>query len=273
MGDDVDLPKPCPAFALALAGIVLAGCAGAGAGGPASTPKTATVDLDYASTSLGFRNSGALAPGRLMLWDVVANDLVVLEDAIPLPVTGATAPATLQATDVQGVDVQARGGGAFASVVSGEIKAAVSRDLVLQVEQASRESNQNARGAMSAAYAARQTEGADPFGGWRVADATQHPDRYRYVLLVNPVRAAKESIGFRASSGGSLAANVVGTAQGEIAVDFSGGASGSCAQSGADLPVCLFNVQVLQAFIQTNGNLDYTPVQFSREALSGAFRK
>ncbi|MBP7000530.1 hypothetical protein [Amaricoccus sp.] len=262
-------PRPLPTFVCLIA---LAGCGGTPtprAGG--APPGTAMIGLEYASTSLGFRNSGDLAPGRLYLWDLAGGDLVDIEAGIPLKVLSSSPPADRVASQVEGFTLAA--GADVAGQARGEVRAAVSRDLRLDVTQASRDENADPRGAISAVYRARQAAGEDAFTGWRVRDATGNPDRYRYVLLVDPVRAASESVRFASQSGGSAGVGVVDTVVGSVEVSVPAETAASCRQSTGERPICFLNARVLRPFLNAANNLDYEPVAYSKEALSGAFRK
>ncbi len=227
---------------------------------------TASIGLDYASTSLGFRNSGALSPGRLMLWDTAEGELVDLERGIPMAVGSTTTPTDMQARDVNGVTIAAAGGD-IGRAANGQIRAAVSRDLEIIVREVA------TRTALSQAYVARRNEDADPERAWRVADATGDPARYHYVLLVDPVRASSEQVRFVTETGGSVGVNIVNTAQGDISVRVPTDTQASCAQSSGDRPICFINAEVLKVFLNANRNLDYEPVGYSRAALSDALRR
>jgi hypothetical protein len=254
----------------------LVGCLGmlAACGPTINTPtngNVASIGLDYASTSLGFRNSGALSSGRLMLWDTEADDLVDLESDIPLPVSSLSPPADLAATNVNGVTVSS--GLDLTGETIAEIGARVSGELVIDVRDATRETSSNAFTALSSAYRARQAEGVDAFRTWRVADATGNTERFRYVLLIDPVRAASESVRFKTEGGASVKVNVVDTAQGDISVSVADEAAARCRQANAERAVCFVNAKVLRVFLNANGNLDYEPVSYSRSKLAQAFRK
>jgi hypothetical protein len=176
---------PRRAALLLLATLALPGCNGTG-GVPA--------DFDYASTSLGLRNSGLLEPGQLFLLDLSTATLLNLQETVPLAAPGSVQPpATLVASNVSGVSFGATAEG---GAVSADAKAAFERSLSFRVEDAQRVGHSDVITAVSSAYA------RDPDGNrerWHIADLVGNPGRYRLVVLVNPTFARKEAIEFVSS--------------------------------------------------------------------------
>ena len=260
-------PIARPAFFFACLGI-MASCTPMPVVSPVAT---ASIGLDYASTSLGFRNSGALGVGRLMLWDQETGELVDLDSAIPLQVASTSTPANLAATNVSGITVSANV--QLASADLAEIGTSVSRDLTIEAKDAVRDTTINELTALSDAYRRHFDASEDVFRTWRVADAAGNPGRYKYVLLVDPVRASSETVQFSSTTSASANVTIVDTVQGKLSVKVPNNASASCSQVNRERALCFVNAKVLQVYLNASGRLDYQPVAYSRAALAEAFRK
>jgi len=249
----------------AVALTLLLGCA------PNPSPPTtsqATVDLSYAGTSLGFRNSGALSAGRLFLWDLEENTLASLSSDVPLTRNSPTIPATLEASSVQGAAVV---GTLNASPgFEGKVESEVRRNLSFTVVDAVRVDAAQTYSGLSEAYRRLQIDGVDAYRAWRVADATQNPNRYKFVLLTDEVRALEERVLLDNSASGSASFRVIDELAGEVLVTIPSNVSASCS---GDNVTCYVNASVLTVFINSQGNLDYSPYAFSRKSLAEALRK
>lgn len=234
------------------------------------TPPTtrAILDLDYASTSLGFRNSGALSAGRLLLWDQQDQTLVTLQSDIALSTLPPTTPVKLEASSVQGVTVSA------SVKLTDEAQAAIASEVrsnvAFEVKDAVRLNSTRVYDGLSSAYRDLTASGVNAFAAWRVADATENPDRYKYVLLVDEIRASSENITYQNSSTSSASFTIVDSINGDIRVEIPSNSTAKC--SGENV-TCYFNASVIRAFINDTGNLDYSPAAFSTSALVDALRK
>lgn len=231
-------------------------------------PKKVDLDLDYANTSLGFRNSGAFSPGRLYLWDQDENKLVVLSSDIPLSQSVPSTPSTLKATSVTGFSIEGK-----ADVVTqfkADIEAEVKKKLNFSAENASRIDATGNMGAMTKAYRNLHESDVNAFTAWRVGDATDHPEHFKYVLLTDVVTASEESIDVSGEKSGGLGISVADEWGADIRVKIPKDVSASCSGERA---VCYFDAVVYKVFLNEKNNLDYEPVGFSKEKLSQAFKK
>ncbi len=231
--------------------------------------KSVTTNLDFANTSLGFRNSGLLAPGRLMLWDTETNDLITLATNIKMKANSARSKTTLKASQVRGIEI-----GASASLSTQDeasIKAAVQNKVEFTVQEARRVNRTGQFSAVSAAYIEAKNNGEDPFKSWRLDEATApaNQDRYKIVLLDSEVRASSEEITIGGEAGIDGKLTVAGEGQGGIDVSFPRSTTASC--KGENV-TCYISATVVTPVIQKNGNLGYKRGPFDREALSAALR-
>lgn len=240
----------------------LVGCADA----PPAT--RAVLDLDYASTSLGFRNSGALSAGRLLLWDQREQTLVTLQSDIALSSLPPTAPVKLEASSVQGVTVSASVN--LTEEAQAAIASEIRSNVAFEVEDAVRLNSTRVYDGLSKAYRDLASSGVNAYAAWRVGDATGNPDRYKYVLLVDEIRASSESLSYQNSNTSSASFTIVDSVSGEIRVEIPSNSTAKCIGENV---TCYFNVSVIRAFINDNGNLDYSPAAFSSSALVAALRK
>lgn len=233
------------------------------------TPGTsqATIDLDYANTSLGFRNSGALSAGRLMLWDTSDNSLVSLATDIPLSSKAPTTSAKLEASSVKGASIKA--GVKLTDKANGQIESNILNNLSFVITDAVRVDNTRVYSGISSAYTALIAEGVDPRRSWRVDDAVTSPARYKFVLLRDEVRASQETIVLDKSASGKASFTVTDEVSGDITVTIPNKTTAKC--SGTQV-VCYVNATVMQVYINASGGLDYAPVSYDRRALSRALR-
>lgn len=233
---------------------------------PAS--RQATLNLDYASTSLGYRNSGALSAGQLYLWDQVDNQLVSLDPAIPLAEVGRSTPANLQAENVSGVEVSING--ELSTAAKASIGHTVSTKVSFAVTDAVRVTTAQVYSAISQAYVNLGATGVDAFRAWRIADVTSNPDRYKFVLLIDPVLASNEelSINNKNSSGASF--SITDKILGNVKVDIPQSTTARCSGTAV---TCYLNARVMTVFINASGRLDYQPAALDRAKLSAALRR
>lgn len=233
------------------------------------TPPTtrAVLDLDYASTSLGFRNSGALSAGRLLLWDQQERTLITLQSDIALSTLPPSAPVKLEASSVQGVTVSASVN--LTDEAQAAIASEVRRNVAFEVKDAVRLNSTRVYDGLSRAYRDLVASGVNAHAAWRVDDATGNPNRFKYVLLVDEIRASSESLAYQNSITNSASFTIVDSVSGEIRVEVPSNSTAEC--SGENV-TCYFNASVLQAFINERGNLDYSPAAFSSNALVAALR-
>lgn len=246
---------------LLILSFALVGCNG-------TTPTArAVLDLDYANTSLGFRNSGALSAGRLLLWDQQEQTLVTLQSDIALATLPPTSPVNLEASSVQGVTVSASV--SLTDEAQAAIASEVRNNVSFVVQDAVRLNSTRIYSGLSNAYEQLTASGVNAFAAWRVADATGSPDRFKYVLLIDEIRASSETLSYENSSTNSASFSIIDRVSGEIRVEIPSNSTAEC--SGENV-TCYFNASVIRAFINENGNLDYSPAAFSRTALVDAFR-
>lgn len=230
-------------------------------------PKSVTTNLDYANTSLGFRNSGLLAPGRLMLWDTQTNDLITLATNIKMKANSSRTRTTLKASQVRGIEIGA--GASLTSQDEANIKAAVENKVEFTVKEARRVNRTEQFSAVSATYIEAKNNGEDPFTAWRLDEAVADPGRYKIVLLDSEIKANSEEITIGGTAGIDAKLTVAGEGQGGIDVSFPRSTTASCA--GDQVP-CYINATVVTALLKSNGNLSYRRAAFDREALSAALR-
>lgn len=247
---------------LLIAPVLLCGCFGN------DTPATRTVlDLDYASTSLGYRNSGALSAGRLLLWDQVEGSLVSLQSDIPLSTRNPTNPVRLEATAVQGVSVSASVN--LTEEARTAIASEVRRNVSFVVEDAIRLNSSDVYSGLSDAYRRLNARGVNAFAAWRVEDATGNPNRFRYVLLVDEIQASSESLTYDGGTTSSISFTIVDSVNGEIRIESPSNVTATCSGQSA---TCYVNARVLRPFINESGNLDYEPTSYNRALLAHALR-
>ncbi|MCY4288761.1 MAG: hypothetical protein OXC63_09235 [Aestuariivita sp.] len=229
----------------------------------------AVLNLDYASTSLGFRNSGALSAGRLFLWDQTDQTLVNIQSDIDLPTRPATNPVTLEASSVQGVTISASVG--LTDDVHAEIASEVQSNIAFKVEDVVRLNNFQVHNGLSSAYRNLQASGVNAEASWRIRDSIDDRKRFSYVLIADEITASSESVTYRDSSSDSTSLTVFDSAIGEkINVEIP---SYSTAKCSGEKVTCYFNVRVFKVRINKNGNLDYHPHGYNKTELVEAFRK
>lgn len=249
-------------IALILSFSLLIGCTDA-------PPKTlAVLDLDYASTSLGFRNSGALSAGRLLLWDQQEQTLVTLQSDIELSTLPPTTPVKLEASSVQGVTVSASVN--LTDEAQAAIASEVRSNISFEVEDAVRLNSTRVYDGLTRAYRKLAASGVNAQTAWRVGDATGNPNRFKYVLLIDEVQASSENLSYQNSNTNSASFTIVDSVNGEIRVEVPSNSTAKC--SGEDV-TCFFSASVIQAFINDRGNLDYSPAAFSSSELVAALRR
>ena len=196
--------------------------------GCTNTPSTtrAVLDLDYASTSLGFRNSGALSAGRLFLWDQQEQTLVTLQSDIELSTLPPTTPVKLQASSVQGVSVSASVN--LTDEAQAAIASEVRSNVAFEVADAVRLNSTHIYDSLSRAYRDLVASGVNAHAAWRVSDATGNPNRFKYVLLVDEIRASSENLSYQNSSTNSASFTIVDSVSGEIRVEIPSNSTAKC---------------------------------------------
>ena len=227
----------------------------------------ATVNLDYASTSLGYRNSGALSSGRLMLWDTAADELVTLQSDIPLGNRAPTPPVRLEATSVRGASIS--GSVDLPKTVNTRIATELRNNLTFSISDAVRINATGVYSGISQAYRDLIDEGVNAFSAWRVADVTGQPSRYKYVLVTDEIRASDELLALDKSFSSDASFSIVDTVEGEVKVIIPASNTAKCSGAGV---ICYVNVSVLKVFLNDDGNLDYSPASFNSEKLVKALR-
>lgn len=237
-----------------------------GCGGDVSTTR-AVLDLDYSSTSLGYRNSGALSAGRLLLWDQTEGTLISLQSDIELSTLPPTTPVKLEASAVQGVTVSASV--ELTQEAEAAIASEVRRNVSFEVNDAVRLNSTKIYDGLSAAYRALAANGVNGYAAWRVEDATANSGRYKYVLLIDEIQASSESLSYENSTTTNFSFTVVDSVNGEIKIESPSNSTAKC--SGQSV-TCYINVSVIRAFINSNGNLDYSPAAFDKSELVSALR-
>ncbi|WP_176085794.1 hypothetical protein [Martelella sp. HB161492] len=237
----------------------------------AGCSKSAIVDLNYAQTNLGYRNSGGLAPGKIFLWDSEDNKLVDLHTIASLGSEPLAAPASYRASSVRGYSV-ALGGQSpgINPAVEADISGAVSRNISYTVEDAIRVNNNKIYTAMKDAYTAL---GEDGYRLWHVDDLRSGP-RYKLVLLVDPVLASRETLTYDKSAVANGRFTLKTAAIGKITLTFPNTGTSSCKAAGSERAACFINAFVLDAWVKPDKLLGFSPAtDFDPSALSSAFRK
>lgn len=235
---------------------------------PVVSANSVSVGLDFANTSLGYRNSGLYSPGRLYLWDQERNELTRIAQSVDLPEIGRTGPQTMEASRVGGFSLVTSA--TLPDTATAEIATRIERDLSFRIADAERVRNGRIYSAISEAYRRTIDEGVDAYRAWRVEDAVTQPSRYKYVLIIEPIYATSETITLDNTASGEASFTVASEELGAISVEIPETATASC--SGAQA-LCYFDVAVMTASLNDNRNLDYTPAAYSSAALSEAFRK
>ncbi|MEM8538427.1 MAG: hypothetical protein AAGF56_11285 [Pseudomonadota bacterium] len=260
---------------LIIAGLaLLPGCFG-------NQTDVASLDMNFAKTSLGFRNTGNLSSGTLYLWDQAEgqNSLVRIASDIPLVERQPNPPGNRVATSVTGFAIQTSAQLTDAAI--GEIQSEVINSVSFSSTNAITLENPQPERAMSATYAAQRREHeanpgetSNPFVSWRVADATQQPDRYKYVLLNNAVLASAESLSYNNEAGTTFDFDVPTGDGVNLNVRFNDSSSQSCTETVAgQRATCYISAKVYRVFLNEANNLDYAPVAASNNALADAFRR
>jgi len=225
-----------------------------------------SIGLNYAATDLGYRNSGALNPGKLFIWDIVNNELIDLRSTIGLQAHSTTRPANLEAKNVKGFEIN--GGVNLPSTATASVETAVSRSVSFIAKDAVREDNAQIYSSISESYAALGDSG---YRAWRI-DELRKRQAYKLVVLLDPTYAREEQVAINGSvsASGNLTVNSVG---GNISVKVPRESNASCSAAGDIRATCFINVAVLDVFVNDNGNLDYQPARgVDRSKLPEAFR-
>jgi hypothetical protein len=242
------------------------------------TKNTASLDLNYARTSLGFRNSGDLSSGRLYLWDLNEENLTLIAAGIGLPERTPNQPGNREATSVSGFAIQAGADVNGQGVIN--ISQKVEDSLSFSSTNALTIENNQLETAMSSTYSALRSQyqsdpsnTANPYISWRVEDATSNQDRYKYVLLYNEVQASAEFLKFEGSIESSVSFDVPNGASGNVAVSITSTATQSCTETvEGERAVCYINAKVYNVFLNDSRNLDYSPISTNNLDLAEALR-
>ena len=239
--------------------------------------KTVPVNLDYARTSLGYRNSGLLRPGSLFFWDTQANELISLSSDVVLPEFKPNTKTSIEAKNIRGIEVGLQA--ELPSVVSGEIEAAIRNNYVFVVNNATKATSQRRYSAISKTYARLRQDGQNPYNLWRIDDLTGNRARYKIVLAESPVYADSESLQFLSGGDGSIKIQSPTNQKVTFAVKAPRESAAKCSGQPA---LCFINLFVLDVLLSTatdqNGKtiqkLDYRPSSgVNRELLPAALRK
>ncbi|MEL6753219.1 MAG: hypothetical protein AAFO57_04270, partial [Pseudomonadota bacterium] len=226
-----------------------------------------TVNHDYANTSLGYRNSGALSAGRLMLWDVQENDLITLAADVPVATLSPTPPVRLEATSIRGASFTASAD--IPETTSARISSEVRNNLSFSISDAVRINAAETYSAISRSYTTLISSGVNAFTAWRIADVTGMPDRYKFVLVTDEIRASDETVSLDSTFASGVEFAIEDTASGTVQVSIPSTTTAKC--SGEEV-ICYVNVSVLTVFINDTGNLDYSPSGFDAIKLVNALR-
>lgn len=239
--------------------------------------KTVPVNLDYARTSLGYRNSGLLRPGSLFLWDTQTNELVSLSSDVVLPEVKPNSKTSIEAKNIRGIEVGLQA--ELPSVVAGEIKAAIRNNYVFVVNNATRATSQKRYSAISKTYATLRQDGQDPYNLWRIDDLAGNSSRYKMVLAESPVYADSETLQFLSGGDGSI--KIKSPANQDVTFTVKAPREDAAKCSGQPA-LCFINLFVLDVLLNTttdqNGQtvqkLGYRPSSgVDREMLPEALRK
>jgi hypothetical protein len=238
---------------------------------------TVPVNLDYARTSLGYRNSGLLESGSLFFWDTQENELVSLYSGVPLTERKAPNTTSIEAKNIQGIEVGLEA--EIPKVVSGQIKAAIRNNYVFVVNKANRATSSKRYSAISASYEELLIAGQDPYISWRVRDLVSKPKRYKLVLAVSPVYAESESLQFQSGGNGTISVQSPDNRKASFTVKAPKDRSAKCSGTPA---LCFINLWVLDVelkrTIDENSDeqrtLHYQPsIGIDSEKLPEALRK
>ncbi len=228
------------------------------------------VDLNYAHTSLGYRNSGQLADGQIYIWDKEANTLSDLRSPATLKVASRRVPTTLVASQVKGFELT--GKTELPEIVKAEATAKVQNGTKFLAESASRVTNSAVYSSVSAAYAALRSEGVDAYSAWKIDLLRSNRKRYKLVVLVDPVYADKEESSINKDVEGAFSVSSQGGHNGQYQIKIPNNVSASCSGKAA---LCYINTAVLNVRVKEDGNLDYVPSEMKPSDirnLSAAFR-
>tara|TARA_R110002020_G_scaffold88345_3_gene217045 strand:- start:1730 stop:2497 length:768 start_codon:yes stop_codon:yes gene_type:complete len=241
--------------------LALAGC---------DTYPTASPDFNFTKTSLGYRNSGLLSEGRIFFWDTDTNELIDLGDHVELRTTRTVGPQKFEAKNLSGFELT--GSADLTPSAKAEVSAYISRNFAFEVAGAEKEESANPLDAVLAKYA--EIQPANGYFRWRVEELTSDPQRYKLVVIKDPVYATRERISVNDEAGASGSIDVPTEAIGKVKVKISRAASALCEGTRA---LCFVNVHVAEARLnRTVGErtLDLrTANRVSSEKLSAAFRK
>lgn len=238
---------------------------------------TVPVNLDYARTNLGYRNSGLLESGNLYLWDMQRNELVSLYTGIPLTEKKSPTTTSIEAKNIQGIEVGLNA--EIPKAVTGQIKAAIRNNYVFVVNKANKATSSKRFTAISSTYSQLRNDGQDPFFTWRVNDLASNPQRYKLVLAESPVYAESESLQFQSGGDGSISVKSPNDEDVSFTVKAPRDRSAKCSGSPA---LCFINLLVIDVRLKEStdesGNpvrtIDYrTSTGIDREKLPEALRK
>lgn len=235
---------------------------------------TATPKFDYSRTSLGYRNSGLLAEGRVFFWDTEANQLIDLGDSISLRVVRAIGPQDMAARNVRGFDVTVGGApnAAVGRAVEADVTAYLEQESAFVVKNAEREISADPRGGLYDKY--REIQPNDGAYRWRVRELDSNPGRYKLVVITDPVYASSESIVVGGKAGTDVSIRVPSVANGKVKISLSDVNEASCTGQRA---LCFFNVFVAEGELVRVDGVQKLRLRgtdnVSRAELTEAFRK
>lgn len=251
------------ALGAALSALVLAGC---------SETATVTPVLEYAHTSLGYRNSGLLTAGELYIWDLQQNSLIPIGSADEFELRTKTDPTTLEAKNVRGFDVEISANAKVEQISAdfkSSFKSKLNNEFFFKAENASARTYKNTYGAISSEY---RKLGEDGYRLWRVKDLLQK-SRFKLVAVVGIVTATKEELSIKKDFENEFTLNVEGVGDTKFKVNFPNNTYGKCSGKNA---ICYFKVAVMDVSLGANKTLEYVPSSssdYSNASLSEAFRK
>ncbi len=230
-----------------------------------------SVELDYAPTSLGFRNSGALEPGQLMIWDRTNNSLTDIGSDIALQNVSEGPPRDLETNFVDAVKLNA--GFNLTDSAKAQAGLAVSQNLKFIVKDAVRQKTSSPNVAMKEALRAQEQNNADAAESWRLEEVLAEPDRYAYVLLTDPVLAMSETITFGSDSTTSSELTITDAVQGQITVSLPKNVMASCKAASQVRVQCFIAAKVLRPVRRADGSVVFLILETPRATLADALRQ
>ncbi|MEP0944689.1 MAG: hypothetical protein ABJH63_13715 [Rhizobiaceae bacterium] len=238
---------------------------------------TVPINLDYARTNLGYRNSGLIDAGSLYFWDMKENELVSLARDIPLTERKSSSTTSIEAKNIQGIEIGLQAD--IPRAVTGQIKAAIRNNYIFLVNKANKATSSKRFDAISKTYTQLRESGQDPYFVWRVSDLVSDPGRYKLVLAESPVYAESESLQFQSGGDGSISVQSPNNEKLSFDVKAPKERSAKCSGSPAQ---CFINLLVIDVRLKDSedesGNpvrtIDYRPSRgIDREKLPEALRK